>query len=107
MVVFQQGAEAKLVQLQPVEHFAPPFCVWELNHRVSHRKGPKRQFFIDFFIFFDIFSIYLAASAAKYCKKGSRYWGKRCGKGSGLLRDGFGKPLMVRDGLGLANTGEG
>ena len=50
-------------------------------------KSPKRQFF-DYF--FGRFSIYLAASAAKYCEKGWAAIGKSFGKGLGRIWEGFG-----------------
>ena len=56
----------------------------------SSRMGPKNSFSLFLLVFFGRFSIYLAASTAKYCGKGSRYCGKSSGKGSG---DGFGMGL--------------
>ena len=44
---------------------------------------PKKAFFYIFHYFFDRFSIYVAASAAKYCEKGLAAIGKSFGKGLG------------------------
>ena len=54
-------------------------------------KAQKGNFLI---IFFSIFFIYLAASVAKYCKKGAAIREKAPGR----VRDGFGK---VQNGFGM------
>ena len=62
---------------------------------VFERRSPKKD---DFWLFFCLFSIYLAPSGAKYCEKGLAAIGKSSGKGSKALervRDGFGKPLIL------------